>query len=157
VRSAACGCLLLLAMTAFAADTPHRFEDPTLQTRYAALLEELRCLVCQNQSLADSHAELAQDLRNEVFRMLNEGNDDAAIRRFMVDRYGEFVLYRPPVSALTLGLWFGPLAGLAAVTGIWWRLQRAGGDAAERTLSAEEEARLAALLPCDGTSGPPAE
>lgn len=143
--------LALFALAAPAADTPHSFTDPALKGRYEQLLQELRCLVCQNQSLADSHADLAQDLRDEVFRMLNEGADDAAIRAFMVARYGEFVLYRPPVSALTVGLWFSPVLVLAGVAAFWWRRQRAGDRGGEQPLSDEERARLAALL-----SPPPA-
>lgn len=146
MRKSALLSLVLFALTAFAADTPHSFADPALKERYEHLLEELRCLVCQNQSLADSHADLAQDLRDEVFRMLNEGADDAAIRQFMVARYGEFVLYRPPVTALTLGLWFSPALVLAAVAAFWWRRQRSGGGSAEQPLSDDERARLASLL-----------
>ena len=88
-------CLLVAVIPMFclAADTPHELPTPELQQRYQVLLEELRCLVCQNQSLADSHAELAQDLRNEVHRMLKEELTDEEIRAFMVERYGDFVLY----------------------------------------------------------------
>ena len=91
-----------------AADVPMEFDDMQTQTRYQDLLEELRCLVCQNQTLADSHADLAQDLRNQVYRMIQEGKDNSAILDFMVTRYGDFVLYRPPLKNTTLVLWFGP-------------------------------------------------
>lgn len=84
------------------------FTDPALQRRYEALTRELRCLVCQNQSIADSHAFLAADLRREVQRLLEQGASDAEIVEFMVARYGDFVLYRPPVSTTTWLLWFGP-------------------------------------------------
>ena len=91
-----------------AADTPVKFDDPAARERYEVLLEELRCLVCQNQSLADSHADLAQDLRDEVYRMVVGGQDNQAITDFMVTRYGDFVLYKPPIKMTTWLLWFGP-------------------------------------------------
>ena len=94
------------------ADTPLAFDDAVLQDRYDGLLAELRCLVCQNQSLADSHAELADDLRGEVHRMLADGASDAEIRNFMVDRYGDFALYNPRASGKTLVLWVVPAAFL---------------------------------------------
>ncbi|MGH9556520.1 MAG: cytochrome c-type biogenesis protein, partial [Terriglobales bacterium] len=88
---------LLLATLALpaahAADTPAQFDTPALEQRYRALLDELRCLVCQNQTLADSHADLAQDLRDEVVRQLAAGKSDAEIKHFLVGRYGDFVLY----------------------------------------------------------------
>ncbi len=101
-------CCLAVATPATAAE-PIVFDDPELEARFDRLTEELRCLVCQNQSLADSDAPLAQDLRNEVFLMLEQGNSDEEIKRFLVDRYGDFVLYRPPVRGNTLLLWLAPL------------------------------------------------
>ncbi len=107
---------LLLAFNAGAADVPFVFEDDTDAERYQRLVEELRCLVCQNQSLADSHADLAQDLRDEIYRMIGDGLSDEEIVGFLVDRYGDFVLYRPPLKASTVLLWFGPfLIFIAAV------------------------------------------
>ncbi len=100
--------LVLFSAFVYAADVPMEFDDIQTQIRYQDLLEELRCLVCQNQTLADSHAELAQDLRNQVYRMIAEGKDNNAIVDFMVTRYGDFVLYRPPLKNTTLVLWFGP-------------------------------------------------
>jgi len=114
-----------LAAAAQAADTPFRFKDATQEQRYNRLTAELRCMVCQNQSLADSHADLAQDMRNEVFRMLDAGRSDEEIVDFLVQRYGDFVLYRPPVSATTSLLWFGPPLLLALAGFAWWRLGRA--------------------------------
>lgn len=104
----------------FAADTPFEFASKETEASYQKLLAELRCLVCQNQSLADSHADLAQDLRNEVYKMLQEGKSDEEIRQFMVARYGDFVLYKPPIKPTTMLLWFGPLLliGFAAVA-VW--------------------------------------
>ncbi|MGE5945644.1 MAG: cytochrome c-type biogenesis protein, partial [Betaproteobacteria bacterium] len=83
--------------------------DPVAEKRLLALSEELRCLVCQNQNIADSNAELAQDLRREIRGMIKDGKSDKEIIHFMVVRYGDFVLYRPPVKGVTLLLWGGPL------------------------------------------------
>jgi cytochrome c-type biogenesis protein CcmH len=101
------GCLFMFTNVS-AIDTPMEFDDPATELRFKKLTEELRCLVCQNQSLADSHAELAQDLRNEVYRMVNAGDSNKEIIDYMVTRYGDFVLYRPPVKNTTYFLWFGP-------------------------------------------------
>jgi cytochrome c-type biogenesis protein CcmH len=141
--------LLLTSPSVLAADTPHSFSDPLAQARYEQLLEELRCLVCQNQSLADSHADLAQDLRDEVYRMVSNGQDNAAILRFMVDRYGDFVLYRPPFKAVTWGLWCGPLVLLTLVFLIWRRAQRRTDLTSAQPLSADERRRLQALMARD--------
>ena len=136
--------LLLCALVggAQAADTPCQFEQPDQAARYQRLTEELRCLVCQNQNLADSHADLAQDLRNEVYRMITGGQTDRQIVDFMVARYGEFVLYRPPVSPLTWLLWFGPFLLLAGAGGVWWAVARDRGVSAP---DATEDAAVAAL------------
>ncbi|WP_286233715.1 cytochrome c-type biogenesis protein [Thalassotalea sediminis] len=100
--------LIVLSQAAQSADT-YVFDDPVTETRYKALVKELRCPKCQNQNLADSNAPIAKDLRREVYQLLQEGKADKEIVDFMVDRYGEFVLYRPKVSSLTYVLWFGPL------------------------------------------------
>ena len=84
------------------------FANEQMEEDYNTLVAELRCLVCQNQNLADSNAELAQDMRAKVYSMLNEGKSKAEIADFMVARYGDFVLYRPPVKSSTFMLWFGP-------------------------------------------------
>ncbi len=103
-------CLVLGTLaTLYAVAAPLEFESPEQQARFEALTEELRCLVCQNQSLADSDAQLAQDLRQEIFVMMRQGQSDESIKRFLVDRYGDFVLYRPPVRGNTLLLWLAPL------------------------------------------------
>ncbi len=121
--------LLLAAGMVSAADTPFEFKDPKVERRYQKLANELRCLVCQNQSLADSHADLAQDLRDEVYRMLNDGQTDEEIVGFLVERYGDFVLYRPPVAGITYALWFGPALLLAGAGLAWWRIGRAKAPA----------------------------
>ncbi len=108
--------LLILCMPLQAQDLPV-FSNTEHKARFQTLIEELRCLVCQNQSLADSDAELAQDLRAQVLTMLEQGHSDQEILEFMVARYGDFVLYRPPVKSTTAFLWFGPfiLAGVAII------------------------------------------
>jgi cytochrome c-type biogenesis protein CcmH len=98
---------LVLMVPAFAAD-PLIFTDPEQEVRYQQLTLELRCLVCQNQNLADSDAPLAQDLRKEIFNMMQAGRTDDEIKQFLIDRYGDFVLYMPPVKSNTLALWLMP-------------------------------------------------
>ena len=93
---------------AYANDEPVIFENKNLEERYYFLIEEIRCLVCQNQSLADSNAPLAQDLRNEIFKMIQTNKSNIEIMEFLVERYGDFVLYRPPLKKNTWLLWFGP-------------------------------------------------
>lgn len=92
------------------------------QLRYDALMEELRCLVCQNQSLADSGAGLAQDLRKKVVAMIENGNSDQEIKDYMVQRYGEFILYRPRLNYATVMLWFGPFVLLLIAIGVIVRI-----------------------------------
>ncbi|MFZ9126457.1 MAG: cytochrome c-type biogenesis protein [Steroidobacteraceae bacterium] len=108
--------LLLPFGTALAIDSEAAFEDPAMQARYENLNRELRCLVCQNQSIADSNATLAQDLRREVREMMAEGRNDADIRAFMTARYGDFVLYEPPLAPRTWLLWAAP--GLLVMIGL---------------------------------------
>lgn len=98
---------LLLSLSVFAQE-PLEFDNPQMQKRFETLTFELRCAVCQNQSLADSDAPLAHDLRREIHAMMMAGESDKQIKQFMVDRYGDFVLYRPPVQANTWLLWLGP-------------------------------------------------
>ena len=99
---------LILGNFTYANDEPVVFENKNLEGRYYLLIEEIRCLVCQNQSLADSNAPLAQDLRNEVFKMIQANKSNNEIMEFLVERYGDFVLYRPPLKKNTWLLWFGP-------------------------------------------------
>lgn len=114
------GMILAMSMTvAYAKEAAPIAPDPALEQRVQALTEQLRCLVCQNQTIADSHADLAIDLKNQVREKMANGMSDKDILEYMVDRYGDFVLYRPPVKATTWLLWFGPflflIAGLAAL------------------------------------------
>jgi len=108
----------LLAASAGANEAAPASADPALEARVMQIAAELRCLVCQNQTLADSHASLALDLREQMRTMLREGADADQVRRFMTDRYGDFVLYRPPLKATTFALWFGPLALLIGGLGL---------------------------------------
>jgi len=101
--------LLAGAFPALAIDTEKAFDDPALQARYEQINRELRCLVCQNQTIADSNATLAQDLRREVREMIAAGQTDAQIREFMIERYGDFVLYRPRMTASNFLLWAAPV------------------------------------------------
>jgi cytochrome c-type biogenesis protein CcmH len=103
--------LLLLSPIAYAVDA-YQFNNPEQQAAYQSLVSELRCLVCQNQPIGDSNAELAADLRRQVYEMLQQGKSKADIQQFMTDRYGDFVLYNPPFKATTGLLWLGPVAFL---------------------------------------------
>ena len=100
-------------------------DEPVLEARLLKLSEELRCLVCQNESLASSRAELADDLRREVRSLLSEGKSDPQVKHFLVERYGDFVLYRPELKPMTWLLWFGPFVLLlGAVSGLGWYLRQ---------------------------------
>ena len=131
---------------ALAAEAAPAAADPVLEKRVIAVSEELRCLVCQNQTLADSNAPLAVDLRNQVREKMQAGMSDHDIVEYMVARYGDFVRYRPPLKATTWFLWFGPL--LLLVTGIFFlvRRLRARPREAQRELNDSERARAASLL-----------
>ena len=131
----------LIPMPAMAVDSA------TLEKRVQRLSEELRCLVCQNQSLADSNADLAVDLKNQVREKLKQGASDKDVINFMTERNGDFVLYRPPMKATTILLWFGPaLLMIGGLIALFLRLRRRAADAAEPLLSDGERARAAALL-----------
>ncbi len=138
---------LLVSATAVAGEAVPMAEDPVLEARLMDLAEELRCLVCQNQTLADSDADLAVDLRNEIRNMMKRDLGNDQIIEFMVQRYGDFVLYRPPFKPETIMLWFGPgvLVAIAAV--IWFTtLRRRGHREVAAPLSKDEQRRLDRLL-----------
>jgi cytochrome c-type biogenesis protein CcmH len=116
--------LLAVGGQAVAIDTEVAFDDPTLQHRYESINRELRCLVCQNQTIADSNATLAQDLRREVREMIAAGKTDAEIREFMIQRYGDFVLYRPRMTAQNFLLWAAPALLLLAGCFVLYRVVR---------------------------------
>ena len=142
--------LLSLAHPAWAGEAQPAAADPALEARVTALATELRCLVCQNQTLADSNAPLAVDLRNQIRERMREGASERDIIGFMVERYGDFVLYRPPLKATTLLLWVGPIAlMIGGLVALYYRLARRRSSEAARELSSEERARAAALLAGD--------
>ena len=103
---------LLFTISAFAIDTGKAFDDPEMQARYERLIAETRCVTCQNQSIKDSNAFIAADLRREIKRLMSEGKSDDEIADFLVTRYGDFVLYRPRMEGKTLALWIAPFAFL---------------------------------------------
>ena len=137
-RLRACACALLLVMLAAhlparSADAPVAAANPELEARMMLLAAELRCLVCQNQTIADSHAELAQDLRQQIRDMLAKNMSERQILDYMTERYGDFVLYRPPFKASTLLLWVGPAVLMVGALGtlllVLRRRQRMPADA----------------------------
>jgi cytochrome c-type biogenesis protein CcmH len=122
-------------------------EDPEVERRLQAISEELRCLVCQNESIAGSRAELAVDLRREIRTLINQGRSDKEIREFMVERYGEFVLYRPPVKLSTLFLWVGPFVLLfGGFIAMLLVLRRRRHHVVPSVLTDEDRRRAEALL-----------
>lgn len=146
-RWLACLFIVLAARMAFAAEAPPLAADETVEKRLVAISEELRCLVCQNESLAGSRADLANDLRREIRKMIVEGKTDQEILDFMVARYGDFVLYRPPVKPATWLLWGGPFILLAGGLGaLVFFLRRRNRIISAPVLSEEQRRRAAALL-----------
>lgn len=143
---------LLLAGPVLAKEAAPLAEDPAVEQRLIQISTELRCLVCQNESLAGSQAELAQDLRREVRDLIKQGNSDQQVKDFLVSRYGDFVLYRPQLKPTTWLLWGGPfvllIVGLAVLVNYLRRRSRLIGDG-EAPLSEAEKQRAAALLKGD--------
>ena len=137
----------MLAALLLAAGTAARADD-ALDARLKRLETDLRCLVCQNQTLADSDAPLAVDLRREIHELAERGQSDADIRAFLVARYGDFVLYDPPFKPVTLLLWLGPFVLLALGALVWWRVLRRRAGAVRDTApsSTAATARARALL-----------
>jgi len=123
-----------------------KFADDAAEQHFKNLISELRCLVCQNQSLADSDAELAHDLRAEVYEMVQDGKSDAEIIEFLVARYGDFVLYKPPMKPSTYLLWFGPFALMILAGVLLLRAVRRQKRAANVEISADDRKRLDDLL-----------
>ncbi len=146
-------CLLLCwSCQGMAAIDVYEFDSLEQEQRYRHLIEELRCPKCQNQNLAGSEAGVATDLKNRTYDLMQQGRSDAEIREYLVDRYGDFITYKPPVRGSTLVLWAGPFVLLFVVAlVIVWRIRRqpAGHPA---SISADEQARLARLLDNDASS-----
>jgi cytochrome c-type biogenesis protein CcmH len=137
---------LLAPLTAMAADAVPTEMDPVKAARAVKLAEQLRCLVCQNQSIAESNAELANDLRGQIREQIAAGKSDDEIRTYMVQRYGDFVLYQPPLKTTTVLLWAGPALLLVAGVFVLARNVRRRQQTADVALTADERARAEALL-----------
>ncbi len=138
--------LIAISTTLHARIETHTFNTPEDEARYQTLTEELRCLVCQNQNLADSNAELAQDLRRQTYEMVQAGKSNEEIVDFMVERYGDFVLYRPPFRTTTLLLWLGPFLILGVGVIILLNFIRRRAKEQPTRLSPDEIARAEHLL-----------
>ncbi len=142
-----CLLFLVLSNTVLANEAVPLAEDPVVEQRLITISEEMRCLVCQNESLAGSRSDLAQDLRREIRGLIKEGKSDAEIRTFMVERYGDFVLYRPPVKPITWLLWLGPFAlMIAGIAALLVYLRKRNSQITGNLLSEEENKRIDALL-----------
>jgi len=146
--------LALVPVSAMAKTAMPLAADPALEARMMNLAAELRCLVCQNQSLAESNAELAVDLRNEIREQMRRGASDQSVIDYLVARYGDFVLYRPPLKASTLLLWSGPAILLLFGIGFLMRtLMRRRAQILQAPLSAAARARAQHLLSADNAEG----
>jgi cytochrome c-type biogenesis protein CcmH len=146
-RFITCFLMLLALGTALGKEAVPMAEDPVVEQRLIAISEELRCLVCQNESLAGSRADLALDLRRELRELIKQGQSDEQIKEFMVSRYGDFVLYRPPVKPTTWVLWLGPFAlMLVGVMALVVYLRRRSREVALETMTDEERQQANALL-----------
>jgi cytochrome c-type biogenesis protein CcmH len=145
-RAVAFALLVLLAAPLAAKEAAPAAADPVLEKRVLALAEELRCLVCQNQTLAESNAPLAEDLRNQLREKMREGKSDREVVDFLVERYGDFVLYRPPLKATTILLWFGPLLLLAVGFAVLLRRVQRRRATEETVISDADRKRAAELL-----------
>ena len=138
--------LCMSVSVAWAGEAQPMENDPKVEARLVAIAEELRCLVCQNESLASSHAELAEDLRREVRKLIRQDMTDAQIKTYLVERYGDFVLYRPPVKPLTWPLWFGPFALLGLAVWGLWRYLRQRKALVHQRMSEADNAQADSLL-----------
>lgn len=133
--------------SAFAKDAAPLADDPLTEQRLISISEEMRCLVCQNESLAGSRSDLANDLRREIRILIKEGKSDEQIRTFMVERYGDFVLYRPPVKPITWLLWIGPFVILLiGIGGLLAYLRKRDSSIASLNLTDDDNKRIDALL-----------
>ena len=139
--------LCLMPLFAYAGEAKDLAADPVIEKRMIGLAENLRCLVCQNESLASSHAELAEDLRREVREQISQGKSDKEIVDYLVARYGDFVLYKPPMKSYTVLLWFGPFALLlVGIALLLFQIRKRRQSVPEVALSAEAQERAALLL-----------
>lgn len=138
--------LLLLPLQTFSADKIVKFKTQEQEQRYKKLIQQLRCLVCQNQNIADSNAELAVDLRNIVQEKIRKGESDVQITGYLVQRYGDFVLYKPRIKPSTWLLWFGPFVLLALAIFLLLRKIQRNNQTVSADISEEEQARIEAML-----------
>lgn len=137
--------LLFVSFSATASIEVYQFDTPEQELRFRTLIDELRCPKCQNQNLSGSDAEVAKDLKKRAYQLMKQGKTDEEIRSYLIDRYGDFISYRPPLRAGTTLLWFGPLLLLLTAAGVLvWRVRRA--PAAALPLSDAERQKLAQLL-----------
>lgn len=131
--------LLILPLSLFAGIEDHKFENEAQEALYVRLTKELRCLVCQNQNLADSNADLAKDLRQKAYEMVVDGKNHSEITEYMIARYGDFVMYSPPMKNTTYLLWIGPFAFLLiAVFALFYFLRRKSSNKDEQPQSKAE-------------------
>lgn len=139
-------CILSLSV-AIANEAAPLADDPVTEQRLISISEEMRCLVCQNESLAGSRSDLANDLRREIRTLIKEGKSDDQIRSFMVERYGDFVLYRPPVKPVTWLLWIGPFVILLmGIAGLLTYLRRRNNSVPNVTLTDADNQKIDAML-----------
>lgn len=139
--------LLLLSQTAFSYTLAEfKFDDPQKKEEFRSIIEQMRCLVCQNESLAGSNAELAMDLRREIYEMMQAGKGKDDVIEFMVARYGDFVLYDPPVKPSTYPIWFGPILLFMVGAVVLFRNLKKKSRSQETALSDAEQQRLDNLL-----------
>jgi cytochrome c-type biogenesis protein CcmH len=148
VRSLILLCLLVFSLPPLQASTlaEYTFDDPKKHDEFRDVIEQMRCLVCQNESLAGSNADLAVDLRNEIYEMMKQGQGQDEVVKFMVARYGDFVLYDPPLKPTTYPIWFGPLIIFIVGALVLVRILKRKSQSREADLSDEERQRLANLL-----------
>ena len=138
---------IFILQLSYANDAAPLADDPVTEQRLISISEEMRCLVCQNESLAGSRSDLANDLRREIRTLIKEGKSDEQIRSFMVERYGDFVLYRPPVKPITWLLWIGPFVILLIGIGFLFSyLRRRNATVSAKELTAEENQKIDSLL-----------
>lgn len=138
--------LLALSAPVLAGEAAPNAEDPVIEQRMIKLAEELRCLVCQNESLAGSHAELAEDLRREIRAQMKAGKNDKEVIEYLTNRYGDFVLYQPPFKPVTYLLWLGPLLFLLIGGGVWYTTLKKRRELKDASVDEKQLAAAAQLL-----------
>ncbi len=138
--------ILIVVMPVQAAIDVYQFENSSQEALYKQMVNELRCLVCQNQNISSSNAALAQDLRQQTYEMIISGKSRAEIMAYMTQRYGDFVLYRPPVKLITIALWMGPILLLLIGVGVLISALKKRRNATEQSLNDEQHSHIKYLL-----------